>query len=447
MIWIQEFAGLNGVTQPVNGSWIQAICEAEGITQPINGTWIEALARNKGATATVNGSWINALAVALGITQTSNGTWIQALAENGTFSEPLGTIIDNDFTVGNWTKVGPATFTNSGSTIAVSGGTGVFTNYYVYNYYSCLEKAKWSVTFTVNSTGASDFGIGIGLKSRSTNDPNRNVVAHFVTTGASKGKVNFYTATSSLGKTSTGSVNVNNGNSITVNCELDLNFFKVTVLNNSTLETYTESLQFNGFSYPQTLPFFPNTWSPALFAFGGSQTVTSFNLSSEEMTRAEYLVIGDSKSKGYFSLAFNNRFGYLLDNRVNSGASDKTGEVVLRLPEIVALNPKRVILFIGCNDVRFSVPAGTWQANFNTINSTLAAAGITVYNCLPIPEDSINLTTLKNWIDANLSNKIDLWTPFLDGVSGLATAYDVGDGVHPNQAAQSVISTQILNSI
>ena len=85
MIWIQEFAGLNGVTQPVNGSWIQAICEAEGITQPINGTWIEALARNKGATATVNGSWINALAVALGITQTSNGTWIQALAENGTF--------------------------------------------------------------------------------------------------------------------------------------------------------------------------------------------------------------------------------------------------------------------------------------------------------------------------------------------------------------------------
>lgn len=85
MIWIQEFAELNGVTQPVNGSWIQAICEAEGITQPVNGTWIEALARNKGATEPYNGSWWAALAVALGITQTSNGTWIQALAENGTF--------------------------------------------------------------------------------------------------------------------------------------------------------------------------------------------------------------------------------------------------------------------------------------------------------------------------------------------------------------------------
>ena len=85
MIWIQEFAELNGVTQPVNGSWIQAICEAEGITEPVNGTWIEALARNKGATEPYNGSWWAALAVALGITQTSNGTWIQALAENGTF--------------------------------------------------------------------------------------------------------------------------------------------------------------------------------------------------------------------------------------------------------------------------------------------------------------------------------------------------------------------------
>lgn len=83
--WIQQFAELNGVTQPVNGSWIQAICEAEGITKPVNGTWIEALARNKGATEPYNGSWWAALAVALGINNVSNGTWIQALAENGLF--------------------------------------------------------------------------------------------------------------------------------------------------------------------------------------------------------------------------------------------------------------------------------------------------------------------------------------------------------------------------
>ena len=83
--WVQQFAELNGVTQPVNGSWIQAICEAEGITQPVNGTWIEALARNKGATEPYNGSWWAALAVALGINNVSNGTWIQALAENGLF--------------------------------------------------------------------------------------------------------------------------------------------------------------------------------------------------------------------------------------------------------------------------------------------------------------------------------------------------------------------------
>lgn len=446
--WVQQFAELNGVTQPVNGSWIQAICEAEGITQPVNGTWIEALARNKGATEPYNGSWWAALAVALGINNVSNGTWIQALAEDGAFSAPLGTIFQNDFTLANWTKVGAATFTNSGSQIAVSGGTGVFTNYYVYNYYTCLEKAKWSVTFTVNNVDGSNFGIGIGFKSRSSNDPNRNVIAFFMTAGVGlKGKVNFYTATNSLAKTSTNGVNLVAGNIIRVDCELDIETFRVTVNNLSNSQSFTDTVTFNGFSYPLTLPYQPNTCSPALFAFGGSQTVTSFNLTSEETDRADIMVVGDSKTKGYFALNYASRYGNLLGNRVNAGASDKTGEVVLRLPELVALRPKKLILNIGCNDIRFSVAAGTWQSNFNTINNTLAAAGVKVYNCLPIPEDAINLTTLKNWIQANLPNVIDLWTPFLDGVSGLAAAYDVGDGIHPNQAAQSLIASTITSAL
>lgn len=159
--WVQQFAELNGVTQPVNGSWIQAICEAEGITQPVNGTWIEALARNKGATEPYNGSWWAALAVALGINNVSNGTWIQALAENGLFLDADAEAFITAASITNQTQINAiddmvkslkseGLFSKSYAIYPFVGGTSAR------HALNLVNPATFQITWTVNPTHSSN---------------------------------------------------------------------------------------------------------------------------------------------------------------------------------------------------------------------------------------------------------------------------------------------------
>lgn len=82
MLYIQQFANLNGVYE-TKDTWWQAICESQGIYEPVNGSWVQALAESQGATDVSNGTWVQALAEAMGIAL--NGTWLQSLAEQGSF--------------------------------------------------------------------------------------------------------------------------------------------------------------------------------------------------------------------------------------------------------------------------------------------------------------------------------------------------------------------------
>lgn len=82
MLYIQQFANLNGVFQ-TKDTWWQAICESQGVYEPVNGSWVQALAQAKGANNVSNGTWVQALAEVMGITL--NGTWLQSLAEQGSF--------------------------------------------------------------------------------------------------------------------------------------------------------------------------------------------------------------------------------------------------------------------------------------------------------------------------------------------------------------------------
>jgi len=82
MLYIQQFANINGVSQ-TKDTWWQAICESEGVMEPVNGSWVEALCRAKGVNNVSNGTWVQALVESMGIA--FNGTWLQSLAEGGSF--------------------------------------------------------------------------------------------------------------------------------------------------------------------------------------------------------------------------------------------------------------------------------------------------------------------------------------------------------------------------
>ena len=82
MLYIQQFANINGVFQ-TKDNWWQAICESRGIYEPVNGSWVQAFAQAQGITNVSNGTWVQAIVEKFGITQ--RGTWLQSLAEEGSF--------------------------------------------------------------------------------------------------------------------------------------------------------------------------------------------------------------------------------------------------------------------------------------------------------------------------------------------------------------------------
>lgn len=443
MIHLQTWANLNGVTETDN-TWIQAICESLGITQP-NGTWWQSLSEYLGENEPVNGSWVQAICRALNITEPVNGTWIEALANNGIFSNKIGVIMQNTFT--NWTSEGTATFTNNGTSIAMSGGNGTTTNLYYYNAYStCLENINWSVTATIDNLTTG--GFGVGLKSRNAyfgGGIGRSACVQFQVAGVDSGKLKFYSG-STLIQTSASILSFSIGDQIKLTYEFVGDTWYFYAENLTTSQLITDSYQFTDYTSPESLPYLTNTCSPCLWTFGGSQTVTSFILSSQQQKGVDLVVIGDSKTKGYFAGSFANRFSNLLGFTNNAGAGDGIIHVELRISELIKIKPKNVVLHIGCNDIREGTASGTWQSAYNNVVNTLTSAGIVVWNCLPMPETTLNLTSLKSWIESNQVNLIDLWTPFLSGTSAIKSIYST-DNVHPNSDAQALIGNIINNGV
>jgi lysophospholipase L1-like esterase len=192
-------------------------------------------------------------------------------------------------------------------------------------------------------------------------------------------------------------------------------------------------------------PFTPTTWQCSMrftiwnVGSASTCTISDFNVTTNQVSNVPTLFVGDSKTSGSGASSAANTIwavgSSVLVKECNAGPGDETQNVIDRLTEIIAYRPKNVILWIGCNDLRFGVPTATWQANYSTIVTTLQNAGITVYNVLSSPENSLDVTPLNSYIQARYSNLIDAYTPLLNiGGTGLNPIYNCGDGVHLNDA-------------
>jgi len=147
------------------------------------------------------------------------------------------------------------------------------------------------------------------------------------------------------------------------------------------------------------------------------------------------LTIGDSKTEGYYCDDFANRFSDLWASnnptkkiQVSAGSGNVTQDILNNMTEILLQNPRKVILFIGRNDLANSVPQSTWEANYQSIVSQLEAAGVQVWHQLPTPETVFNQSDLTTFINGNYINILAV-----PGTWNAATD-NVADGVHPNIA-------------
>ncbi len=386
-----------------------------------------------------------------------------------TASPPIGNIFIDSFntnTSSNWTQAGTGTFTfdTVNGNLLCSGGTADFSKYIGYNKWAtCLEQHTITAYFKITTTPSSTSG-GIWFGIRSINPKNRVSYACFYncTNVANWGGHSFiYSNSNTLAttfvqrglKSSTGSIpHLNDEIKITIT----RNFMKVTVqtINLTTHDTTSTNVN-DSLSYPTTIAGWNNTGYITIWLNGGSQAVHSVDYSSIAHKNIKTLNVSASIGHGFYASGYTttNRYttiGYTSGgtHEVSAGGSDRTWEVLARMPEILLQNPKYLLLEIGCNDIYYG---GYTQAQVNTnydaIRNSIVGAGITIIHLYSTPFNGKDITPINTHISSTWGSDwfVDDYTPLWSG-SGTSPnpIYYSPDLIHPNQLGHYTLGNGIV---
>jgi lysophospholipase L1-like esterase len=349
-------------------------------------------------------------------------------------SNTVGTLYEKS----SWSDLSDfATFGTGGASIVSNkikfqGGANNFANgIYLNRTPTCLYNYTITMRFTIDLNSSTTAYAAVGQRSINTFANNQ----YSVVGGYSLGPIKIGTTAQSLNLptfntvASTAAIASSVGDTMEVTFQRRRSTFLLKVKNLTTQNAKTQSTQ--GYS--------PNTGQFAIINGGGEFTVTYLKIESDEQTRVRLLCVGDSKTQGA-GVSAESCFQYLLNNNYsivgnNSGGADTTVQLVARLNEILSINPQNFLCEIGCNDIRFGVSTATWQANINTINSTLLASGINLVWMVIEPDATSNQAPLKTYL-AGLGARVV--NP---------TGVDMqGDGIHPTELGHSQIASSVVSS-
>lgn len=378
----------------------------------------------------------------------SGGAWI--LMNAGDTNEGL---LGSIYNVAGWANL--SGFTVNGATVATPGGTGnpitfsggsnTFTQTLDLNGNTCLEYWKMSITFALTQApSATTYGIGIGTRSTNTLSPTNIMGKLDMTTAGGDNLAIYGSSGNTLITTSSTNFAFSQNDVIELTIERVKNLIYVTAVNTTTQGApVTASLDYNSSGY-----YTQNTGTFSIYSFGGTLSVYSLNISSNETVGADVMVIGDSKI-GYDQYNLSTNFPRLLGNQFKSvvaswGPADMTRDVISRIAEILRLKPKQVLLEIGCNDQRAGVSESTYQTNYASIRNSLISINVSVFDLAPFYETSIDLTPQYNYIKTTYpSTYIDTFLALKN--AGAANVLN-GDGIHPNQYGHNIVANTILDA-
>lgn len=376
------------------------------------------------------------------------GGFFQPPGESGPPPEPgdeyIGTIYDetgwanlNDFTIDGFTP------TLDGSDIVISGGSGDFSRYMMFGPVNNDENLTIVAEFDVVTEGngfsvgfrRAEYPWGLDLAIQCDTDSN---------------EMNFWWVDASPHRIDDAAVatpEINTGNRIRVTLARSANLVTGTVLNVTTGLSVTATKTCNMAADKNFR--IPNTTKPCVWQHGGESQIVSLEVSSASISNPDYLFIGDSKTVGFSvggelylrwpSLVTGGGKTYT----VMAGDGEETAGIVSDMPYILEhIEPCIAVLCIGSNDLRGGVSSGVWQANLDSIVDDLKTAGFTVVHVLPIPEVSLDQSSLKSYIqstftDDDMIDPSTNWVPY-EHISG--------DGVHPSAMGSVRLAKDFINS-
>lgn len=451
----QPFPTSSGTVTNVTGT-TDEITVANGTTTPnigISPTYTAA--RNSYADTKVENNLTASTTVA-----PSKSAVNTALATKQNLFEKIGVIYSSN----SWANL--TDFTSDGATVTVSSNKLSFTTVASsnpaagangqppmlrLNTFTGLDRWTVSAKIRINQTpSTTSYGFSVGVVGNTSlgNSSESAALAFFNTTtnGTLKGKVSCMVGTqNNIVGSSTQILTFSQNDLIDLRVERTLSNIVVSARNITTGSAVVSfSYNYNtNFADGTTNPFLPNSGNVVIGQHGGSFLVEELIFKSDQIKRADLMVISDSK--GIYNAPQDLSFVSLLKNKYrnviwNGGPIDITQGVVSKLPEILALNPKQVVLAIGRNDLITGISSATWQANMVTIDTALTGAGISVYWTNGFKE-SASQATLKSYIETQFSGRVINTFDSTDFAACLSA-----DSIHPSVSGHEIIANTIINS-
>ena len=356
-------------------------------------------------------------------------------------TKPKGPVILNQievFSSGNVTT-GNATITNGILNLSGSNSYGTIKEN------TLNENSEMYILYKENAASSIIFG----FNSNNAHTYNHHVFFRYNTNGTNAGKIEII-ANKNL---SYSQLSTTSNTNYTIGDLLRLGVIRKGLKYTAYVQNLTKGwgLKMEQICSPTGVPFFAhNTSSPAIISYSGSTSILEYKHISmaKDVDKA---INGDSITFGQSASVESERYAsrVLGNNIVMGGGADTTEAVMSRLTEIIKINPRRVLLMIGGNDILFNVTTSVWQQNLITIRNTLVNAGIEVVHLFPTPR--AGASTLINFLKTESTFvrdvKLDVNTSLMNGNSDtLATMYDSGDHLHPNIAGHDKIA-EIINSM
>lgn len=371
------------------------------------------------------------------------GKLIKRTTQNNCLAQPVGVLVYNDFNSASWTYSGTGTaptFT-PGVGITMTGGTSSIASNLMYTYMPTnLNSSTTTVRVTMSNTDASNGVVGLGVVSR-----NAAALRHFVIincrTGATKGNMLLFYDNAFDSETDPSFIPFTTGDQIEIQYIQTLFTITFKVRNVTQVSSVITKAKTLSITYLTGALDIPDIVNLTVFNYSGTNRIDYFKYESDEKQYADLLLVGDSKTQGFYSATQAQRYGEVYataskKTTVNVAAqSNKLEQYVLLNNLIYKMKPKAVLM---CAAFRNNISATTFdataKANYLSITQNAERIGSVVYHLKPLPEAVLDQSTGLTYITTTYPvNKIlDITNTFVSGTHN-------ADGTHPNVAGNALL--------
>jgi hypothetical protein len=374
-----------------------------------------------------------------------NWAGLEAYAQPGTYT-PYGTLVNDNWTnTGNWNLVGSGlTASSNHLTVTSASGSVVFTNYLQNTSYGTtnLENISISGGAKVGSITSTSFGFGIGFQSITGF---YNNVVRFACDATNGGRIMFY-FNGAIILSGTTQLSISASDSLQYSVSIKRSRIVATLKNVTTgvsiseIQPYSSSYSGNGYLLPPANKV-------AIYALGGTQTLGTINVSSDEIKNADIAFSADSRGRGYYANSYDNgfitRFSEMYYGQfINLSGAGNQALLSFAVPsEVIALAPRKVIIQLGVNDAIGGLPLLTFETDYAALISAYTSAGYvlgtTLFPSTIIPANSGDVTAYNTWIRSTYGASVIDLAPSFAAISGFGIDPKwSGDGVHLNSLGQ-----------